>query len=534
MISPKQKLILAFPFTEYRALICDGAVRSGKTSIMMWAFADWAMRTFNGERFGICGKTVDSCTKNIIVPFTSMSLAKERYTMRWRRADKVLEIRRNGVTNYFEVFGGKDESSYALIQGRTLAGVLLDEVVLMPRSFVEQALTRCSVDGAKLWFSCNPDNPQHWFYTEWIQHAEEHNALYLHFEMIDNPGISEKTREMYETMFSGIFYDRCIRGKWVAAEGLIYTMFDKDKHIVPTVERPYTDYMISCDYGTLNPTAAELWGRCDGKWYCIREYYYDGRKQQRQRTDEEHYAAVEALAGDLPIRKIIVDPSAASFIEVIRRHGRFMVEQASNRVIDGIRDVATHLNAGDILFNDCCKDCISEFGLYRWDEKSAEDRPLKTNDHCLTGDTLVDTVDGAIPISKLVGKTGNVYCTDGETVQIGHFHNVRMTQENAEIYEINLNNGKTIKATADHPVLTKRGWVAVKDLRSNDVIACIDAHINYVGIQDIKKIGKAPVYNMEVEKYHNFSVNDGVIVHNCMDSTRYFVRAAFAPSRFSF
>ena len=125
MISPKQKKILAFPFTEYRALICDGAVRSGKTSIIMWAFVDWAMRTFNGERFGICGKTVDSCTKNIIVPFTSMSLAKERYTMRWRRADKVLEIRRNGVTNYFEVFGGKDESSYALIQGRTLAGVLL-------------------------------------------------------------------------------------------------------------------------------------------------------------------------------------------------------------------------------------------------------------------------------------------------------------------------------------------------------------------------------------------------------------------------
>ncbi len=383
MISEKQKNILAFPYTEYDALICDGAVRSGKTTIMMWAFVKWAMENFNSQRFGICGKTVDSCSKNIIVPFTSMTLAKERYSMRWRRADKVLEIRQGDIVNYFEIFGGKDESSYSLIQGRTFAGVLLDEVVLMPRSFVEQALTRCSVDGAKLWFSCNPDNPQHWFYTDWIKRADEHNALYLHFEMSDNPGISEKTRLMYESMFSGIFYDRYIKGKWCMAEGLIYTMFDKNRHVVPTIDREYTSYMLSCDYGTLNPTSVGLWGFFDGKWYRMREYYYDGRKEQRQRTDEEHYAAVEALVGDLPVRKIIVDPSAASFIEVIRRHERFMVEQASNRVIDGIRNVATHLSAGDVLFNDCCKDCIREFGLYRWDEKAAEDRPLKVSDHAM-------------------------------------------------------------------------------------------------------------------------------------------------------
>ena len=168
MISDKQKKILAFPYSKYDALICDGAVRSGKTSVMMVAFTDWAMREFNGQRFGVCGKTVDSAVKNIIVPYIAMAYAKERYTMRWRRADKVLEISRGAVKNYFEVFGGKDESSFALIQGRTLAGVLLDEAVLMPRSFVEQALTRCSVDGAKLWFSCNPGSPQHWFYTDWI------------------------------------------------------------------------------------------------------------------------------------------------------------------------------------------------------------------------------------------------------------------------------------------------------------------------------------------------------------------------------
>lgn len=234
MISPRQQKILAFPYSKYDALICDGAVRSGKTSIMMWAFVRWAMENFNGQRFGVCGRTVDSCTKNIIVPFTAMSLAKERYIIRWRRGDKVMEVRRGAVTNYFEVFGGKDEASYTLIQGRTLAGVLLDEVVLMPRSFVEQALARCSVDGARLWFSCNPGSPHHWFYQEWIKRSRERNALYLHFEMTDNPGLSKRTLERYENMYAGIFYDRYVRGLWVAAEGIVYKDFanDTEKYLI--------------------------------------------------------------------------------------------------------------------------------------------------------------------------------------------------------------------------------------------------------------------------------------------------------------
>src|SRR5690625_4774948 len=149
MISEKQKKILAFQYTDYDAIICDGAVRSGKTSIMMWAFVRWVMGNYNAQRFGICGKTVDSASKNIIIPFISMKLAKECYTIRWRRADKIMEVSRGPIKNYFEVFGGKDESSFALIQGRTLAGVLLDEVALMPESFVNQALARCSVDGAR-------------------------------------------------------------------------------------------------------------------------------------------------------------------------------------------------------------------------------------------------------------------------------------------------------------------------------------------------------------------------------------------------
>lgn len=379
MISEKQKKILAFPYSKYDALICDGAVRSGKTSIMMWAFVSWAMENFSGQRFGVCGKTVDSCAKNIIVPFTSMTLAKECYNMRWRRSDKILEVRRGAVTNYFEVFGGKDESSYALIQGRTLAGVLLDEVVLMPRSFVEQALTRCSVDGAKLWFSCNPDNPMHWFYTDWIKRADAHNALYLHFEMTDNPGLSQKTRDNYQTMFTGVFYDRYVRGKWCVAEGLIYDFGEAQI----TDEIPDTgEYYISIDYGTLNPFSAGLW--CwDGKTATrIKEYYYSGRESKSNKTDEEYFLEVEKLRGDLNIRSIIVDPSAASFIEVLRRH-HYPVRKAKNDVINGIAVTSRYLREGTIKIHRSCKDAIKEFGLYRWDEKAPEDRPVKENDHAM-------------------------------------------------------------------------------------------------------------------------------------------------------
>lgn len=380
MISQKQAKILAFPYSKYDALICDGAVRSGKTSIMMWAFVRWAMENFSGQRFGVCGRTVDSCTKNIIVPFTAMSLAKERYIIRWRRGDKVMEVRRGAVTNYFEVFGGKDEASYTLIQGRTLAGVLLDEVVLMPRSFVEQALTRCSVDGAKLWFSCNPGSPQHWFYLEWIKRHKERNALYLHFEMTDNPGLSEKTLERYQNMFTGVFYDRYIRGLWVLAEGLVYDF--GEENIVDKVPES-GEYYISCDYGTLNPFSAGLW--CwDGETATrIREYYYSGRAENRNKTDEEYYTELEKLAGELPVISIIVDPSAASFIEVIKRHEKFKVRKAVNDVLPGIATTARYLRSGALKIHRSCKDAIREFGLYRWDEKSTEDRPIKENDHAM-------------------------------------------------------------------------------------------------------------------------------------------------------
>lgn len=382
MLSEKQKKILAFPYSRYDSLICDGAVRSGKTSLMMVAFIDWAMREFSGQRFGICGKTVDSCVKNVVQPYLFLSYAKSRYVMRWKRADKVLEVRRGATTNYFEVFGGKDEGSAALIQGRTLAGALLDEVVLMPRSFVEQALTRCSVDGAKLWFSCNPGSPQHWFYTEWIKRHKERNVLYLHFEMTDNPGLTQKTLERYQSMFSGVFYDRYIRGLWVIAEGLVYPMFSREKNVTNKRGGP-GEYYISIDYGTQNPTAFGLWRVNGGSAVMEKEYYHSGRATNRQKTDEEYYQDLEQFADGYKIERIIIDPSAASFAECIRRHGKFAVWKANNSVLDGIRLTGALLQSGRLKFHESCVHAFEEFGLYSWEKDTPEDAVIKENDHVM-------------------------------------------------------------------------------------------------------------------------------------------------------
>lgn len=370
------------PVNERDGIIADGSIRSGKTLCMSLSFVIWAMETFDGQNFALCGKTIGSLRRNVLSSL-KMMLRSRGYRVSDRRAENMLVIRRGDTINYFYAFGGKDERSQDLIQGITLAGALFDEVALMPESFVNQATARCSVAGSKWWFNCNPEGPQHWFYKDWIRQSRKKKLLYLHFTMEDNLSLSPEIKARYEGMYSGVFYDRYIRGQWVVAEGLIYSMFRPGFHVVADEPRPYDKYYISCDYGTVNPTSMGLWGRSSGSWYRIREYYFDSRREKSQRTDEEHYAALERLAGGAEIDHVIVDPSAASFIEVIRRHGKFRVEPASNRVLDGIRDVATHLRAGDLFICEGCVDCIREFGLYRWDEKASEDRPLKTDDHSM-------------------------------------------------------------------------------------------------------------------------------------------------------
>jgi PBSX family phage terminase large subunit len=378
-ISKKQMQIMAFPFTKYDALICDGAIRSGKTVFMMLSFVDDAMRRYNGQRFGICGKTVDSTIKNIIAPYMQMTGVKEKYKIQWKLSDKLLVVSQGDKQNVFEIFGGKDESSYMLIQGRTLAGLLVDEVALQPRSFVEQAVARCSVSGSKLWFNCNPDSPQHWFYTEWIKNAKERNALHLHFQLEDNPSLDDAVVQRYKSLYTGVFYQRYILGEWVVAEGLVYDFCEDNI----TDDQPKgAEYYISVDYGTLNPFSAGLWSVTGSKAVRIKEFYHDGRNQKRQLTDEEYCDEVIRLAGDVPLVQVVVDPSAASFIAALKRRG-VSVRQADNSVLDGIRRTAAYLKGGNIKIHRSCTDTIREFGLYRWDEKQTEDKVIKENDHAM-------------------------------------------------------------------------------------------------------------------------------------------------------
>ena len=240
------------------------------------------------------------------------------------------------MCNRYYLFSGKDAASASLIQGMTLAGVLFDEVALQNREFVEQAVARCSVEGSRFWFNCNPEGPGHWFYREWLQRRKQKKLYYLHFVMEDNPALSKRVRKRYELLYSGSFYRRFIQGEWVDVQGLVYPMFSLERHVVqqaPDCER----FCVSCDYGTVNPCSMGLWGEQGGRWYRLAEYYYDARREGACRTDEEHYEQLEKLCGNRKIERVIVDPSAASFIACIRRHGRYWVEPAKNGVLEGIQ-----------------------------------------------------------------------------------------------------------------------------------------------------------------------------------------------------
>ena len=369
------------PYKDCDAIICDGAVRSGKTLCMSISFILWSLSAFNGSDFAICGKTVRGVRRNVVSPLLA-TLRELGFGVQEKLSANLIELEYGGVKNRYYLFGGRDESSAALIPGITLAGVLFDEVALMPRSFVEQAIARCSLNGSKFWFNCNPEHPGHWFYREWILKCKEKNALYLHFKMEDNPSLSKKMLERYKSLYSGAFYRRFVEGEWVAAQGAVYPfMTDEMFCEVPWCE--FEDYAVSVDYGTVNPASFGLWGLLGGVWYRIDEYYFDSRKEGFQRTDEEHYRELERLCDGKQISAVTVDPSAASFIEVIRRHGKFSVIPARNNVLDGIRQCAAALKEKRIVICRNCADSVREFSLYRWNENSTNDVPIKENDHAM-------------------------------------------------------------------------------------------------------------------------------------------------------
>lgn len=382
------------PYKDNDGIICDGSVRAGKTVVMSLSYVMFVMHTFNKESAGMAGKTIGSFRRNVYKPLQLMLMSRG-YRVRERRTDNMFIVSKDGKENYFYYFGGKDESSQDLVQGMTLSSFFFDEVALMPQSFVDQAVARCSVEGSKLFFNCNPAGPHHWFKTEYLDKKVQKNLFQIHFLMEDNPSLSKGIIERYKRMYSGIFYKRFILGLWVMSEGIIYDMFDQDKHVVKTIERPYEKTYVAIDYGTQNPTTFGLWGLHGGIWYKIKEYHYDGRKKGKQKADKVYAQDLIDFIDGYNVKEIIVDPSAASFIEELRSNG-LSVRKAKNDVIDGIRNVANALEEGKILYNDVCKETFKEFSSYVWDKKAAdkgEDKPVKDNDHQLDADRyFVNTI----------------------------------------------------------------------------------------------------------------------------------------------
>lgn len=392
--SRKQKQVLTWwmdssPVKSMDGIIADGAIRSGKTVCMSLSFVFWAMERFNGQNLAMCGKTIGSFRRNVLF-WLKLMLRSRGYQVADHRADNMVEISRKGVTNYFYVFGGKDERSQDLIQGITLAGVFFDEVALMPESFVNQATGRCSVDGSKYWFNCNPDGPYHWFKLGWLDKAKEKRLLVLHFTMDDNLSLSEEIKARYRSMYTGVFYKRYILGLWKMAEGVIYDMFSEERHVEALTKffQKLIDggRYVSIDYGTQNATVFLLWNKgIDKRWYCIREYYYSGRDKGVQKTDSEYADDLCSWLDGTPIKAVIIDPSAASFIAELSKRG-FKVIQADNDVEDGIRFVAALLNQEKIVFSSSCQNTIKEFASYVWDPKASErgeDKPVKQHDHAM-------------------------------------------------------------------------------------------------------------------------------------------------------
>lgn len=385
--SRKQKKVLTWwlnesPYCDYDMIIADGSIRSGKTVSMVDSFIMWAQTCFRGEAFIIAGRSVGSLKRNILRPLFQILNAKG-ISYEYNRSENIIRV----GSNTFYCFGASNEASQDVLQGLTAAGALADEAALFPQSFINQMIGRCSVEGSKVWMNCNPDSPYHHIKTEFIDKAEEKKILHLHFTLDDNLSLSEKVKERYKRMYSGLWYKRFILGLWVMAEGIIYDMFsERNVYSDRLGLRGRSRRYIAIDYGTSNPMVfLDILDDGDRIWV-DREYYYSGREKGIQKTDTEYLEDFKAFTGDEYPDMVLIDPSAASFKTLLRREG-FRVKEADNEVNDGIRMVGMMLQTGKLLIHDSCEMMKKEFASYVWDEKAAVERgveqPVKQNDHTM-------------------------------------------------------------------------------------------------------------------------------------------------------
>lgn len=423
--SKKQKKVLNWwmdgsPKADKDGIIADGAIRSGKTISMSLAYVVFVMEKFNGQNAGMCGKTIGSFRRNVLF-WLKLMLKARNYNIEDKRADNLLIVSKGNVTNYFYIFGGKDERSQDLIQGITLCSCFFDEVALMPESFVNQATGRCSVEGSKWWFNCNPGAPFHWFKKNWIDKTDEKNLIYLHFTMDDNLSLSEKIKNRYKSMYSGVFYNRYILGQWAVADGAVYPMFNINTH-VKRLRKNWTRIFVAGDFGMQNPTTFGVFGYYapEGRYHQIASYYHSGR-DDGQKTTKEYVEDLKDMLARLMVlpEYVCLDPSAAPLMVEMRKDSFFDrhdidIIPAKNRVDLGIQVVSFLLNTKRLTLDPSCNKDIEEFGSYVWDSDKLDkgkEEVVKVNDHAMdkiryavmTDSIVYGTLDREIEILEQKG-----------------------------------------------------------------------------------------------------------------------------------
>lgn len=357
-----------------RINLLEGSVSSGKTwiSLVCWGF--WLATMPQNQLYLMCGKSLTTLKRNCLIPLEAM-FGQSNFSFSTSAKEAYLFGRR------ILLEGANDARSEGKIRGLTLQGAYCDELTLFPKDFFVMLLSRLRVPGAKLIATTNPDSPQHWIKREYIDRMAELDMLTMRFLLEDNTTLDPQYVAAVKAEYTGVFYHRFILGEWCVAEGLIYPMFDKAVH-VKSLPHPQGEWYVSVDYGTLNAFSAGLWCYDGTTAYRVAEYYYSGREQKRQRTNTQYLQSIQQLTAGKSISAVIVDPSAASFIAELRQAG-FLVRKGKNDVVEGIRRTAAALEQGKLLFSPDCKNSFREFALYRWDESSSQDRPIKENDHAM-------------------------------------------------------------------------------------------------------------------------------------------------------
>lgn len=400
--SRKQRKVLNWwcrssPVRDYNGIIADGAIRSGKSVAMSLGFVVWAMSEFEACNFAMCGKTIGSFRRNVLF-WLKLMLRSRGYSVSEQRTENLVIVRRGSIENYFYVFGGKDERSQDLIQGITLAGVFFDEVALMPESFVNQATGRCSVDGSKFWFNCNPGSPAHWFKTGWIDKRQDKRLLYLHFTMDDNLSLTEAVKERYRGMYTGVFFKRYILGEWKSADGVIYRQFadDPERFILDEVPADIIIGTMGLDFGGNGSAHAGcLVGITRGyrSIVILGEYYRKEVIDPGTLTDDV-CGFVQRSQAQVRATSIWCDSAETTLIkgirtEVFARHIPVEVRNArKGEIIDRIRLCDMLMSQGRFFIMRRCRHTIAALSEAVWDSKSpTRDRRLDD------GSTNIDSLD---------------------------------------------------------------------------------------------------------------------------------------------